>query len=120
MVRKSDSSIFLAKDGEEFQEKSKINRSTIATVAVYLCLIGMGIIGTIAVMEIMKGNVTKIFITISMPHITKIGTAFFSSVRSTSSENADYCLGIGDRGQRSQRFFERSEHHSDLRLVICD
>ena len=56
MVRKSDSSIFLTKDGEEVPEKSKLNRSTI-----FLFLIGIGIsiIGTIAVMEAMKGNVTK-------------------------------------------------------------
>lgn len=55
-MRKSDSSIFLTKDGEEGPEKSKINLSTI-----FLCLIGIGvgIIGTIAVMEAMKGNVTK-------------------------------------------------------------
>ena len=70
MVRKSDSSIFLTKDGEEGPEKSKINRATI-----FLCLIGIGvgIIGTIAVMEAMKGTFTVlyllIFMLVELPHM---------------------------------------------------
>ena len=57
MVRKTDSSIFLTKDAEEVPEKSKINRTT-----KFLCLIGIGIIGTIAVMEAMKGTYCFFFL----------------------------------------------------------
>ena len=61
MVRKFDSSIFLTKDAEEVPEKSKINRTT-----KFLCLIGIGIICTIAVMEAMKGTFTVLYLLLFM------------------------------------------------------
>ena len=49
----------------------------------------------------------------------------FSSVRSTSSENADYSLGTEEEGEKGPKDFSRDLSIiviaiSDLGLVICD